>query len=106
MESLLINTRPIAFGLIGFAFAYYNHMKTKKEWNKRPPKLPSHLLIRVVLACLAFAIVAFIVSMFLTTSLTFTLINTVFLVALFLLYLSKVLVDMKRFYSKPKTRLY
>jgi small-conductance mechanosensitive channel len=100
MEDLLINTRPIWFGLVGFIILFYNHLNTKKRWDEKAPKQLTHPLIRTVLASLTFAVIVFIVSMFFTTSLVYTLINTVILEVFFLLYLAKILVDAKKFRSK------
>lgn len=100
MEEFLTNIRPTVFGLIGFIVSYYTYSKSKKQWNKKAPRELTHPLIRIVLGGLVFAIISFVVSMFLTTNLAYAIINTVIMVAIFLLYLSKVIMDVKKFHSK------
>lgn len=100
MEELLTNIRPTVFGLIGFAVSYYTYRNSKKRWDKKAPRDLTHPLTRSVLGGLVFAIISFVVSMFLTTSLTYAIINTVVMTVLFLLYLSKVMIDVKKFHTR------
>jgi hypothetical protein len=100
MEEFLTNIRPTAFGLIGFIISYYTYRTSKKQWNKKAPRELTHPLTRIILGSLAFAIISFVVSAFLTTSLAYAIINTVIMVAIFLLYVSRVVMDVKEFHSK------
>lgn len=100
MEEFLANIRPTVFGLIGFAVSYYTYRNSKKQWDKKAPRKLTHPLTRAALGGLVFAIIAFVVSVFLTTSLAYAIINTVIMVAIFLLYVFRVVMDVKEFHSK------
>ncbi len=104
MDDLLTNTRVIAFGLIGIAFLYYSHLQAKKQWNKKAPKLPPNIMIRTVLACVAFSVIAFTLSLMLTTTLTYAVVNTLVLSAVFFLYIRKVIADVKNYHSSGSSR--
>jgi ABC-type multidrug transport system fused ATPase/permease subunit len=99
MEELLTNTRPVMFGLIGFAILYYSYRNTKKQRSKKASKQLANPLIRMILAVLVFTVVAFMISIFFTTSLVYALINTAALVVLFILYLTKIMSDVKSLYG-------
>jgi hypothetical protein len=100
MDSLLANTRPLVFGLIGIIPLFYSHLNARKQWDEKPPKVPSHLLIRGIVVPIAFAPFAFIVSAIFTTGLAYALLNTVFIVLLFSAYIYKAFSDMKSWSSK------
>lgn len=100
MSELLANIGPVGCGIIGFALLYYTHLNARKQWNKKKaPTLPPHLLVRSIAATLIFAVAGFFISSFFTTGLLYTVINTIVLVTLFLLYLYKFLADVKKFQS-------
>jgi hypothetical protein len=100
VEEFLTNIRPTVFGLIGFIISYYTYRNSKKQWSKKAPRELTHPLTRIILGGFVFAIISFVISMFLTTSLTYAIINTVIMVVIFLLYVSKVIMDVKKFHSK------
>lgn len=100
MDDLLMNTRPIFFGLIGFVFLYYSHLRTRKRWDAESPKIPSNLLLRLALACSFFVVVAFLFSAFFTTSIIYTFVNTTTLVIFFVLYLYRVFADARKYHDK------
>jgi len=101
----MTNSRPIVFGLIGFAFLYYSHLSTRKRWAEKAPRLPSNLLPRLIFGCLVFAVIAFLFSAFFTTSLMSTFVNTAVMTVIFTLYLSKVFADMKKYRGKGVSRI-